>query len=109
MRIYNRKDFMNLPIGTFYCKIDSGSGGGLCIKKESLYNDWYYQDLCNIESFDSQERWDFIDDSLQNGTSYEISSSEMRDGFYENEDKFLVYEKKDLELLKKYIEEAMSK
>jgi hypothetical protein len=44
---------------------------------------------------------------LKNGTSYPINKSESRDGMFDEEDLFLVYEKEDLQFIAERIKEAL--
>ena len=101
MKVYNRQEFLKLPSGTIFCKGAKWFFGTICIKGHSseLENDICYLDLCNIESDNSDQRVDRLEDSLINGNSYEINNSYGRDTFFDDDDLFLVFEKKDLEFL----------
>lgn len=99
MRIYNRKDFLNLPGGTIFCKGTKWCFDNISIKGHSWDNDFLYVDLCNIDANDTGQWVDRLEDSLKNGTSYLINNNTARDGMFEEEGIFLVYEKKDLEFL----------
>src|SRR3990167_9963102 len=96
MRIYNRKDFLNLPPQTLFCKGVESCLQNLCIKEESIENDFFYTDLCDIDAFDPNDYYKKFEDSLKNGTSYPINRSTSRDGMFEDDAVFLVFEKEDL-------------
>lgn len=99
MRIYNRKNFLKLPDGTIFCKGARWCFDNLSIKGQSGDNDFFYVDLCNINADETGQLVDRLEDSLENGNSYTINNQTMRDGTFDEESIFLVYEKKDLELL----------
>lgn len=100
MRIVGREEFLKLPDGTVYSSYSSlGIIGGLYIKEETLDNDWWYQDcLSCVKSHDTNE---FIDTMLKaeedNKFDFDIDLACLnRDGLYEEDDKFLIYNKQDL-------------
>ena len=101
MRVYNKKDFLDLPEGTIFCMGVKWAFDNLSIKGESWKesSDFFYTDLCWIESEGSHEHFDFLEDSLKNGISYGINKSTSRDGMFDDNDVFLVFEKEDLEYL----------
>jgi hypothetical protein len=103
MRIYNKKDFLTLPIGTFFAKGEKWSMNGFCIKGESLENDFYYTDLISIDFCNCRELSDRQEEMLEKGISYPINESEMRDGCFCDEDIFLVFEKEDLIKIREHI------
>lgn len=107
MRVYDRKEFFKFPPGTFFCKGSKWCFDNLSIKGRSLENDFLYIDLCNIDSNDSGQWVDRLEDSLSNGTSYEINKDFSRDGIFDEKEIFLVLEKKDLEFIKSLIEIAI--
>lgn len=55
MRIYNKKEFLKLPVGTFFAKGIQWSIDAFCIKGESLTNDFFYTNLVSINGSDSGE------------------------------------------------------
>lgn len=109
MRVYSKKDFLSLPEGTIFCNGVKWAFDSLRVKGESFNNfsDFLYTDLCWIESEGSHECFDFLEDSLKNGTSYEMNKSTARDGIFYDEDVFLVFEKADLEHLMNSFKIAM--
>lgn len=99
MKIYNRKDFLKLPDGTIFCKGTKWCFDNLSIKGHSWDNDFLYVDLCNIDAQDTGQWVDRLEESLKNGASFLINNNAARDGMFDEEGVFLVYEKKDLEFL----------
>jgi hypothetical protein len=111
MRVYRREDFIKLPAGTFYCEIDDNDGMlSICKKGETFdqTDDWFYTDLGDIEAKSSEHRFDYLIDSEENGTSYDLNKTQGGDGLFGKKSRYLVYEKKDLLELKKYIENSLA-
>lgn len=109
MRVYNKKDFLKLKPGTFFCKGKPWFFDGFSIKGESLENDFFYTDLCMIGANSTNELFDNLPDSLQNGKSFFINQDVSKDGVFDDEDLFLVYEDKDLEFIESLIRIHQSK
>lgn len=115
MKIVNREEFMKLPPGVFYAKGKPQYFGGLEVKHETCYStrsddaiDWWSLDLSSFE-FDSTEQFDDRFEEMQlKGVSYPLTDSIGRDGLFDQDDIFLIYEKPDLEALKAMIEKALS-
>lgn len=108
MRIYNRIDFLKLPAGTIYSMGKEWYFDSFCVKDESWDNDWVYLDPCWSNGKDSGECFDILADSLATGSSFEMASSYGRDGGFDPEEIFLVFEKDDLIILKDYLEKAIA-
>ncbi len=112
MRIYNRKDFLSLPAGTFFCKGVEWCFAEMNIKGKSWsndkYNDFFYTRIHDIDAFSSEELFDRYDEMLKTGKSYQINQTEQRDGLFEEESIYLVFEKDDLEIIKNYIDRFIS-
>ncbi len=113
MKILNKQQFLEQPEGTFYSEQDGDSVyfPQLHIKVETLYSngkalDWYY---INLMVWDHGDTSDFIDtyEKMINGESVQINDCGQRDGLYEEKGNFLIYEKNDLLILKKFIDEAL--
>ena len=109
MKVLNRSQFLQMPIGTFYSKGEEWCFSGFCIKGETLYDnngvpiDFFYQELIDIDSFDSSEHADRLEFSLKKGISYPINKSSGRDGRFDEKEIFLIFEKEDLEYIKSLI------
>lgn len=58
MRIVNRQQFLAMPAGTVYAKYEPCSFEDLCIKGDSLPNDWFYQQIVDaIDVHDGGQFW----------------------------------------------------
>jgi hypothetical protein len=107
MRLYNRKDFLNLPSGTIYAKGKKWYFGGLNIKGETLGNDWAYLEPCWISACNSGEADCRFEQMLEKGLSYPGEDAFGRDGYFDNDDIFLVFESPDLKELIKFLISAI--
>lgn len=104
MRIINRAEFLAMPTGTLYAKYSSlGCWGELSVKEDSTnFNDWFQYDLLN--------GWDGCNDSnefMDKVLKCEKGDGELRndlecsgrDGLYEDNQQFIVYDKNDIKQL----------
>lgn len=107
MRVVDRKTFLTLPAGTIYCKGDRWAFEGLCIKGDSLENDWTYLDPAWASARDSGEAADLLECSLEAGSSFNCEDAYGRDGFFDSENIFLIFEKADLLFLRSLIDQAI--
>jgi hypothetical protein len=107
MKIYNRKEFLQLPEGTIFCKGVKWCFDNMSIKGNSWDDDFLYVDLCYIDAQDTGQWVDRLEDSLKNGTSYPINNNTARDGLFDECSIFLVFENKDLEFLIKVMKNAI--
>lgn len=103
MKILSRQQFLNLPEGVLYCVNRTKEEVGfsdLKIKGETLSNnnDWFEICLTCYEHHDTGELIERHDDMLK-GVSYPLEISQCRNGLFEDDNIFLVYEKKDLSQL----------
>ena len=110
MKIYTRDKFMELPEGTFYAKGKEWYFDGFNIKGKTLkYNneniDFGYLSLIDIESRSSDQLIERFELMVHNNNSYPINNSGGRDGCFDPDELFLVYELEDLNKIKEYIEE----
>lgn len=101
MKIYNRQDFLKLGV-CLYCKGSQWAFYDMCIKTESIFDangkgiDFFYQSLCDIEKQNGIELTDEYEEMLKTGASKQINKSTSRDGCFDDDDIFLVYELKDI-------------
>ena len=107
MKVYNRQDFLKLPSGTFFAKGHKWIVDGFCIKGDTWTNDFLYKTLVDIDSHDSNQWADRLEEMLDKGTSYPINESEARDGMFDDEDVLLVFEDDDLKYIRKLINEKL--
>jgi hypothetical protein len=108
MRVVDRKTFLTLPAGTFYCKGERWVFDSICIKDDSLANDWYYLNPAWPAAQDSEEAFDLLDKSLDSGISFPCEDATGRDGCFDETDIFLVFEADDLKALRGHIDRALS-
>ncbi len=112
MRIYNRTEFMKLPEGTLYAKGQPWYFGDICVKGETVVwdgvnGDWYVHSFNWVDSDDTGVAIDRLNEMKDNGASYPMQDSICRDGMFDNDDLFLVYEQDDLERLKGFVDRAI--
>lgn len=105
MKILNRKQFLALPEGVLYISGTPWAFGNLHIKGRTSelfgkpYNDWYEIDLTYIEHEESGQYFDKLQEMRDTGKSYPLEISQTRNGLFDEDELFLVYEKADLLLL----------
>jgi hypothetical protein len=100
MRIVNFNEFLTLPSGTVYMKFRPHVFDEICMKGRSMKDDFNYLNLTNeiecevsMESIDKLERA-CRDSSFSFGLDFDCFG---RDGLYDTNQLFAVYEKRDLE------------
>ena len=108
MRVVDRKTFLALPPWTAYCKGTQWEFNGICFKGETIGNDWYEHNPAWVEAEDSGQAFERLDDMLKNGASFPMDNSECRDGLYDDDAVFLIFERADLEVLRDCIEQAIA-
>lgn len=109
LRVLRRPDFLKLPAGTVYAKGKEWYFGSLSFKGESLGDrDWYAHDPCWVDAQDSGEAFNRLEEMLETGASYPMESAEARDGLFEQDDIFLVFERDDLLALHGLIGDAIA-
>lgn len=98
MKIINRKEFLNLPSGVIFSKYEPMIFGDICIKGETLHNDFYCQRIKDsIDCNDSNEFHDILDSAEKEGKSFDIDlESEIRDGMFDENQLFVVWENEDI-------------
>lgn len=115
MRIYERQEFLKLPEGTIYAEGKPWFFYGIHVKGETIYrvgdgtpHDFCTRDLVWVDGHSSEEVEERLDEMKDYGVSYPIESSFGRDGSYDDEALFLVYEQADLIELRGLIEAALT-
>jgi hypothetical protein len=111
MRIYNRAAFLLLPAGTMYCQGKPWMFDGICIKGDNIDhdgvpNDWTYLSPEWIESEGDSDQWMKLQEMVDVGASYPMATSYGRDGRFDNDDLFLVFEPDDLAKLAGFVATA---
>jgi hypothetical protein len=113
MRIYSRKEFLKLPEGTVFACGPQWAMDGFRIKGETWRDDegenidYLFHDLIQIEYSNSIDLADRFDDMIRDGCSYPINQSYQRDGTFDDDEVFLVFEKDDLKFIKSQIERLL--
>ncbi len=100
MQIIDRKGFLSLPAGIIYHKYRSlGDFGQLAVKHDTCGNDWYYADLYgDIDCYNSNEYIDKMSQYEKTGEDFRFDrdSNINRDGLYQEDELFAVYDPKDV-------------
>ncbi|EKF43300.1 hypothetical protein NA8A_04693 [Nitratireductor indicus C115] len=113
MRVYSRRAFLLLPEGVLFCKGVKWAFGELLVKGETLRlkedypGDFFYRNLCDIQSFDGGEWFGRLEAMLDDNASFPIQECYQRDGCFNEEDVFLVFELDDLRCLRELIDKAL--
>ncbi len=101
MKIVKRVGFLLLPPGTVYSRYKPEIVTGFEIKGDSFSNDWYYRNLLGDVGGDSTTH-EYED--MEAGKSLPIRLDiEQRDGLFERDTMFLIYEPGDIKTLVKEI------
>lgn len=117
MKILNRKEFSKLPSNTLYqkykprCTEDIGIFMEFWDLGEGLSGDFIYQDIDGrgaIKSAGSEDAWNILDNALKNKTSFDLDfNCNSRDGCFDEDQLFLVWEKKDVSQLIERLKECL--
>lgn len=107
MKIIDLSAFLALPPGTLFAKYAPCFFDGLSIKGDTLTGrdgnpiDFCYQQIVDaIEAHDSGEFFDLLDQSKETGNSVTMDfDCQMRDGCFEREQLFAVFERADVTAL----------
>lgn len=109
MRVVDRKTFLELPEGTVYCKGEEWSFDGLTFKFETCgTNDWWSMDPAWVDGKDPIECVDRLEEMKNDGASYPMQISIGRDGCFDKDAMFLVFEREDLLKLRDLIDKGIS-
>lgn len=117
MKIVDRKAFLEMPANTLYAKYGHCYFDDLHIKGESIVGhegeliDWFYQDIAGALATANSIEWtDKLFASHEGGTSIEMDfNCEGRDGCFDKEQLFAIYEKKDVVALIARLSETLVK
>ena len=114
MRVVTRKTFLTLPDGTLFCKGKPWAFEELAVKTASRIGegndlgDFCYQSFRDIPCADSGEYIDRLEMMLNEGKSYPLElDSSSRDGCFDNDDIFLVYDYEDIVRLRDYLSDIL--
>lgn len=116
MKIVDRKTFLALPSGTIYAKYDFQSFGELMAKgttiggiNENLAGDFSNLSLTNeVKTHLGPGRFDTLDHSEEHGSSFGLDfECYGRDGLYDHEQMFAIWERPDIEGLMGKLQEGL--
>lgn len=114
MKVVNRAKFLEYPEGTLYSKGGKWWFNDILVKGESWHNpnpealgDWVCLGMCWPSAEDSGEAIDILEKRLEDGKSFKSEEDWGRDGMFEPEDLFLIFEAEDLRKLERYVREAL--
>ncbi|MFY0516530.1 hypothetical protein ACOMCU_01680 [Lysinibacillus sp. UGB7] len=111
MKIVNLEKFLSLPKDVVYAKFEPNLFGAVTIKADtsSSSGDWWYQDLLEVYVKDNEE-WDTIlSKAVEKGVSFDLDYESIgRDGLYEKNQLFAVFEKKDVVALIERLKKTLS-
>jgi hypothetical protein len=108
MRIYRRTEFLKLPPGTVYAKGVPWAFEDLSFKGDTTGNDWWEHSPTWVDAESSEEAFGRLNEMLEGGASYPMANSECRDGCFNDDAIFLVFERTDLEKLRELIDGAIN-
>lgn len=109
MRLVDRKTFLTLPAGTFYCWGAQWWFGPLCIKGENaLPPQWWYRSLDGIDADADMQLFDRYEAMLAADARWPLNESENREDRVEDGELFLIYEAADLLALRSAIDQAIA-
>lgn len=97
---------MDLPAGVIFSCGKPCYFEGFFVKGETMGNDFTQRSLDDFEAPDSGDWADNFDDMLENNVSVPIDKDYGRQGLFDDEHIFLVYEDDDLDNLLETINEA---
>lgn len=98
MRIVNRKEFLSLPEETLFSKYEPCCFDPILIKGETWTNDFIFQSINDaIKWGDPEEFSDVLFKAEKTGESIDMDFNDTgRDGMFDEDQLFAVWEKKDL-------------
>ena len=116
MKIINKKEFYKLPIGTVYADFEPNIFTSLKIKLENCFDvhgisyDYFYRDLLvNVKSHSSDEFHHILDSAIADKTSFQLDFELIeRDGCYDENELFAIYESEDLKGLISQLSQSLS-
>ncbi len=113
MKIYSRTEFMKLPEGVLFSKGKPWYWDGLHVKGDTILIDGRAIDfgergLLSIEANDSGELIGRYEAMRADGASFPMEDAYGRDGCFDDEDLFLVWESDDLHEMARIIHAALT-
>lgn len=114
MRIVDRKTFLSMPNGTVYCKFDPAIFRDMAVKEGVIgeSSDFLYQDLTPAQFEGDRGSEDHFDTLLAMQESGKSAALEFnctsRDGLFDADQLFAVFERQDVERLIACLQEALA-
>ncbi|MES4613543.1 hypothetical protein V2154_16630 [Ewingella sp. CoE-038-23] len=101
MKIINRKEFLDLPANTLFSKYEECSFGPIEIKGDTAVGiDFLSQQIADAIDDSSEDRFDILIEAEKSGSSFRMDlHCEYRDGFFDKDQLFAVWEKEDVKML----------
>jgi hypothetical protein len=101
MKIIDLQTFREMPSGILFSKYQPTYFGDLCVKDETLENDFYVSQIQDaIECESSEEFAELCIKAEKEGISLKMDFDTIcRDGMFEEDQLFAVWEKEDIEQL----------
>jgi hypothetical protein len=113
VKIISRAEFMKLPPGTIFAKGKMAYFETPCVKGDTLFDfdgkptDFNDTQLVAFENRTSEEFFDRFEEMVATGKSYPMNDDYGRDGCFDDQDLFLIYEPADLERLIEHARNAI--
>jgi hypothetical protein len=107
MKVVDRKTFLMLPAGTIYCKGVRWAFESVSVKGDTMGNDWAYLNPAWPDADDSGAAFDALEKSLSDGSSFPSETAYGRDGCFDDDAVFLIFERDDLAALRNLCAFAM--
>lgn len=119
MKLFKRKDFLSLPAGTIYSRVhknyDELMHGLFCKTSGSEFEvDWVEQDLISECGFpnDIVDGMEAVEYQLKLRDTFQEFETDLecagRDGMFDDEDVFVVWNRNDVQKLIDYLQEVVS-
>lgn len=112
MKIVNRTVFLQLPAGAVFAKYSPCAFGELLIKGDTYENsnDFTYQDITSAINCDTSNEYDvLLDRAVEEGISIQMDlDSSSRDGLFDDDQLFAVFERCDVESLIARLQSALT-
>lgn len=110
MKIINREQFLALPSGTLFSKYRPCVFEELSIKGDTRSNDFLVQQIADaVDASNSEEFSNILFGAAEDGSSFNLDLDCMgRDGCFDDDQLFAVWERKDVEKLADRLRQALS-
>ena len=108
MRIVNLKTFRELPVGTIFQKYNPYCFDELSVKNKSLPHDFFYEPITGCVDCNSSDDFVMQLTKAENGESIKMDFNiGQRDGCFEDDQLFAIYEMEDVFKLKDKINQCL--